>query len=165
MFFWNSFAFFSMIQWMLAVWSLIPLPFLNSVCTSGSFQAYFINGKCRSSGVIYLILNTPTHKKKKKTERFSGPRVAVNPASRVCSRRFSQVCCFLPLDYFCQTGKTDRGLQRFRPQGWGPLSVRAPQTQIPENGFTPKLVTSPVLVPHLQESILSACSFLNLLAN
>ena len=47
----------------------------------------------------------------------AGPRVAVNPASRVCSRRFSQVCCFLPLDYFCQTGKTDRGLQRFRPQG------------------------------------------------
>ena len=47
----------------------------------------------------------------------AGPRVAVNPASRVCSRGFSQVCCFQPLDYFCPTGKTDRGLQRFRPQG------------------------------------------------
>ena len=34
-FFWNSLA-FSMIQWMLAIWSLIPLPFLNSDCTSGS---------------------------------------------------------------------------------------------------------------------------------
>jgi len=33
MFFWNSLA-FSMIQWMLAIWSLIPLPFLNPVCTS-----------------------------------------------------------------------------------------------------------------------------------
>ena len=28
MFFWNSLA-FSMIQWMLAIWSLVPLPFLN----------------------------------------------------------------------------------------------------------------------------------------
>ena len=27
-FFWNSFA-FSMIPWMLAIWSLVPLPFLN----------------------------------------------------------------------------------------------------------------------------------------
>ena len=35
MFFWNSLA-FSMIQQMLAMWSLIPLPFLNSVCISGS---------------------------------------------------------------------------------------------------------------------------------
>ena len=29
---------FSMIQWMLAIWSLIPLPFLNPACTSGSSQ-------------------------------------------------------------------------------------------------------------------------------
>ena len=35
MFFWNSLA-FSMIQWMLAIWSLVPLPFLNPACTSGS---------------------------------------------------------------------------------------------------------------------------------
>ena len=35
MFFWNSLA-FSMIQWMLATWSLVPLPFLNPVWTSGS---------------------------------------------------------------------------------------------------------------------------------
>ena len=37
MFFWNSLA-FVMIQQMLAIWSLIPLPFLNSACTSGSSQ-------------------------------------------------------------------------------------------------------------------------------
>ena len=37
MFFWNSLA-FSMIQQMLAIRSLVPLPFLNSVCTSGSSQ-------------------------------------------------------------------------------------------------------------------------------
>ena len=37
MFFWNSLA-FSMIPWMLAIWSRIPLPFLNPACTSGSSQ-------------------------------------------------------------------------------------------------------------------------------
>ena len=35
MFFWHSLA-ISIIQQMLAIWSLIPLPFLNSACTSGS---------------------------------------------------------------------------------------------------------------------------------
>ena len=34
-FFWNSVA-FSMIQQMLAIWSLVPLPFLKPVWTSGS---------------------------------------------------------------------------------------------------------------------------------
>ena len=28
---------FFMIQWMLAIWSLVPLPFLNPACTSGNF--------------------------------------------------------------------------------------------------------------------------------
>ena len=37
MFFWNYFA-FSMIQWMLAIWSLVPLPFLKPAWTSGSLQ-------------------------------------------------------------------------------------------------------------------------------
>ena len=37
---WNSLA-FSMIQWMLAIWSLVPLPFLNPVCTSVSSQFTF----------------------------------------------------------------------------------------------------------------------------
>ena len=36
-FFWNSLA-FSMIQRMLAIWSLVPLPFLNRAWTSGSSQ-------------------------------------------------------------------------------------------------------------------------------
>ena len=35
MFFWNSLAFL-MIQWMLAIWSLVPLPFLNPAWASGS---------------------------------------------------------------------------------------------------------------------------------
>ena len=35
MFFWNSLA-FSMIQWMLGIWSLVPLPFLNPAWTSVS---------------------------------------------------------------------------------------------------------------------------------
>ena len=37
MFFWNSLAFY-MIQQMLAIWSLVPLPFLNPACTSESSQ-------------------------------------------------------------------------------------------------------------------------------
>ena len=37
MFFWNSLA-FSMIQQMLAIWSLVPLPFLKPAWTSGSLQ-------------------------------------------------------------------------------------------------------------------------------
>ena len=35
MFFWNSLA-FSMIQWILAIWSLFPLPFLKPSCISGN---------------------------------------------------------------------------------------------------------------------------------
>ena len=35
--FWNSLA-FAMIQQMLAIWSLVPLSFLNPVCTSGNSQ-------------------------------------------------------------------------------------------------------------------------------
>ena len=37
MFFWNSLAFL-MIQWMLAIWSPVSLPFLNPAWTSGSYQ-------------------------------------------------------------------------------------------------------------------------------
>ena len=36
MFFWNSLCFFSMIQQMSAMWSLVPLPFLNPAWISGS---------------------------------------------------------------------------------------------------------------------------------
>ena len=36
-FFWNFLA-FSMIQWILAIWSLVPLPFLNQAWTSESSQ-------------------------------------------------------------------------------------------------------------------------------
>ena len=35
--FWNSLA-LPLIWWMLALWSLVPLPFLNPTCTSGSSQ-------------------------------------------------------------------------------------------------------------------------------
>ena len=36
MFLWNSLG-FSMIQWILAIWSLVPLPFLNPAWMSGSY--------------------------------------------------------------------------------------------------------------------------------
>ena len=37
MLFWNSLA-FSMIQWMLTIWSVVPPPFLNPAYTSGNSQ-------------------------------------------------------------------------------------------------------------------------------
>ena len=41
MFFWNSLA-FSMIQRMLAIWSLVPLPLQNPACTSGSSSVHIL---------------------------------------------------------------------------------------------------------------------------
>ena len=41
MFFWNSLA-FSMIQQMLAIWFLVPLPFLKPAWTSGSSQFMYL---------------------------------------------------------------------------------------------------------------------------
>ena len=41
MFFWNSLA-FSMNQWMLAIWPLFTLPFLNPACTSVRFSIHIL---------------------------------------------------------------------------------------------------------------------------
>ena len=41
MFFWNSLA-FSMIQQMLAIWSLVPLPFLNPAWTSEAHGSHIV---------------------------------------------------------------------------------------------------------------------------
>ena len=48
---WNSLA-FSMIQQMLATWSLVPLPFLNPDCTYGSSQF--------TSLIAQLVKNPPS---------------------------------------------------------------------------------------------------------
>ena len=45
MFFWNSLAFL-MIQQMLAIWSLVPLPFLKPVWTTGSSQFMYSHIYC-----------------------------------------------------------------------------------------------------------------------
>ena len=54
MFFWNSLA-FSMIQWMLEIWSLVPLPFLNPTWTSGSSEFIY----CWSLAWRILIITLP----------------------------------------------------------------------------------------------------------
>ena len=55
MFFWNPLV-FSMIQCMLAIWSLVPLPFLNPAWTSGSSQfTYCWSLACR----IWALLESP----------------------------------------------------------------------------------------------------------
>ena len=54
MFFWNSLA-FSMTQQMLAIWSLVPLPFLNSAWTSGiSWLTYSWSLAWRSLSISLL---------------------------------------------------------------------------------------------------------------
>ena len=66
MFFWNSLA-FSMIQRMLAIWSLVPLPFLNPAWTSGT----------RTSGSNRLAIN----------QRFPQPPfLGFNSSSRLAQR-------------------------------------------------------------------------------
>ena len=70
MFFWNSPA-FPMIQWMLVIWSLVPLPFLNPAWTSGSswftlkprlenFEHYFASvwDKCNCA-VVWTFFDIP----------------------------------------------------------------------------------------------------------
>ena len=54
MFFWNLLA-FSMIQGMLVIWSLVPLPFLNPACTSGSSLFLY----CWSLAWRILSINFP----------------------------------------------------------------------------------------------------------
>ena len=51
MFFWNSLA-FSMVQQMLAIWSLVPLPFLNPACT---FESSWFT-KFRSLYLLWLMI-------------------------------------------------------------------------------------------------------------
>ena len=54
MFFWNSLA-FSMIQRILAIWSLVPLPFLNPAWTTGSSQfMYYWSLAWRILSIILL---------------------------------------------------------------------------------------------------------------
>ena len=53
-FFWNSLA-FSMIQQILAIWSLVPLPFLNPIWTFGSSQfTYYWNLAWRILSITYF---------------------------------------------------------------------------------------------------------------
>ena len=50
MFFWNSLAFLT-IQWMLTIWSLVPLPFLNPAWHSGSSRFNFTVNVLLKSGL------------------------------------------------------------------------------------------------------------------
>ena len=60
MFFWNSLA-FSMIQWMLATWSLVPLPFLKPAWTSGSsWFTYCWSLACRILSITLLACEMST---------------------------------------------------------------------------------------------------------
>ena len=82
MFFWNSFAFL-VIQQMLAIWSLVPLPFLKPAWTSGSswfvycwslawnFEHYFagVLDEC-SCAVVWTFFGIAFHGIGMKTDLF-----------------------------------------------------------------------------------------------
>ena len=55
MFFWNSLA-FSMLQWMLAIWSLVSLPFLNPAWTSKSFIVHVLSKPDLENFEQYLLV-------------------------------------------------------------------------------------------------------------
>ena len=58
--FWNSFA-FSMIQCILAIWSLVPLPFLNPACASGNYWfRYCLNLPWRILNITLLARKVST---------------------------------------------------------------------------------------------------------
>ena len=60
MFSWNSLA-FSMIQGMLAIWSPVPLPFLNPACTTGSSQfKYYWSLAWRILSITFLACEMST---------------------------------------------------------------------------------------------------------
>ena len=54
MFFWNSLA-ISMIQWILAIWSLVPLPFLNPAYTSVSSWFILLKPNFKDFGHALLV--------------------------------------------------------------------------------------------------------------
>jgi len=60
MFFWNSLD-FSMIQHLLAIWSLVPLPLLNPACASGNFRfMYCWSLACRILSITLLACEMST---------------------------------------------------------------------------------------------------------
>ena len=77
MFFWNSFA-FSLIQWMLAIWSLVPLPFLNPVWTSGSSRFTYCWSLACSCHMILLSHSKYTSRENHNLKRYMHPNVHWN---------------------------------------------------------------------------------------
>ena len=57
MFFWNSLAFW-MIQWILAIWPLVPLPFLKPTWTSGSSRFTYCWSLAWRSVNLFLLLSS-----------------------------------------------------------------------------------------------------------
>ena len=86
MFLWNSLA-FSMIQQMLAIWSLVPLPFLKPAWTSGSSQFMYC---CDGAWVQRLLRRTSAAERNYPTpEGKGGGREELH-----CIRGKEQWLCF-----------------------------------------------------------------------
>ena len=95
LFFWNSLV-FSMIQWMLAIWYLVLLPFLKPAWTSGSSQFMY----CWNLGWRILSINLLAHAAK-----------SLQSCPTLCS----------PIDG-CPTGSPVPGILQARTLEWVAIS-------------------------------------------
>ena len=77
--YWNSLA-FSMIQQMLAIWSLVPLPFLKPAWTSGSSQFTYCWGLTREGNLLtqFVVVELLSY-----AQLFCHPRDCSPPGSSV----------------------------------------------------------------------------------
>ena len=87
MFFWNSLP-LSMIQWMLAIWSLVLLPFLNPVWTSGSSQFMYCWSLAWRILSMTLLVNVVALQSLSHVWFFVNPWTAACQASLSFSRSF-----------------------------------------------------------------------------
>ena len=133
MFFWKSLT-FSMTQWMLAIWSLVPLPFLNPIWTSGSsWFTYRWSLAWRILSITLLACEMSASN----NNHLSGSRVFViyyqkeqgRVSSFVVTKYWESMDCSLP-------GFTSNGFSR--QEYWSGLPFPSPgDLPVPEIKFTP----------------------------
>ena len=101
MFFWNSLA-FPMIQQTLAIWSLVPLPFLKPAWTSGSSRFTYCWSlawkilsitllECELSVVVWAFFSILVHNRKKLLSTFLRSILSWAPSQRNVNMNLSTI--------------------------------------------------------------------------
>ena len=98
MFFWNSLAFL-MIQQILVIWSLVPLPFLNPAWTSGSSRSHIVEAWLGEFWALlclhvrwvqlcgnWLLIKTWTH------QRIAGQITTLNFGEKFIQKDMAEFC-------------------------------------------------------------------------